>query len=180
MAIELQAQADPLCLTPESFHKMACARIAPMLTVVAALAEVVQRPGLLATIEASIKPVIVAGQMYDDIGDWEEDFEAGRVTYYLTRLIPPAAWQSGDLPSIEDVRHAIAEEWPDVDHMRLVISWFAEAMSAVDGLECSAWTKWVAEYQEAAGQHQRSFVTRHMARSIQSLGESWDSHQPTA
>jgi len=180
MAIELHAQVDPLCLTPETFHAMACARIAPMLTVVAALAEAVQRPGLRPAIESSIRPVIVAGQMYDDIGDWQEDFEAGRVTYYLTRLRPPQAWQSADPPLVEEVRQAIDADWADVDHLRMVIGWFDEAISALDDLECCAWRKWVTEYRVAAEQHQTIFVARHLARSLKSLVEPPGSSPATA
>jgi len=174
MAIELQAQTEPLCLTPETFHAMACARIVPMLTTVVALAEAGNRPSLLPIIEASIRPVIVAGQMYDDIGDWQEDFEAGRITYYLTRLIPLEAWQSAELPAAEEVQQSIDANWQDVEHLRLVIGWFDEALSALDGLECRAWVEYVSEYRIAADQHLTMFVARHLARTLRSLVASRD------
>jgi hypothetical protein len=169
MAIELRAQSQPLCLAPESFYALACARIAPMLTTVAALAEALDQPRLLATIEASIKPVIVAGQMYDDIGDWREDLEAGRVTFYLTRLIPPGAWESEELPAAEEIQGRIEAGWQDVDHLRLVIGWFDEGLSALDGLECRAWVEYVSEYRAAADQHLTAVVARHLARALRSL-----------
>jgi hypothetical protein len=177
MALELSARANPALLTPEAFYGLACARIAPMLTVVAALAQALDQPGLVPTTEGSIKPVIVAGQMLDDIQDWHEDFEAGHVTYYLTRLMPPDAWQSAELPSVEQLQQSIEADWQDVEHLRMVIDWFDQGLSAVDGLECRAWVEYINEYRAAADQHLTMLVARHLLRTIGSLAASQDSQR---
>jgi hypothetical protein len=169
MALEWSAQTKPHLLTLESFPRLAGARIAPMLTVVAALAELVEDWGLLSTLEASIKPVIFAGQMYDDIGDWREDHEAGHITYFLTRLAPPDAWQAPQWPSIEQLQHSIEAHWHDVEHLRMVIAWFDQGLAAVQDLECPAWVEYVTEYRAAADQHLTEFMARHLLRSIATL-----------
>ena len=180
MAIELSGRSNPSHLTSEAFYALASARIAPMLTVVAALAEELDEWNLLPIMEASVKPVIVAGQMYDDIGDWQEDFEAGRITYYLTRLIPLEAWQSAELPAAEEVQQSIDANWKDVEHLRLVIGWFDEALSALDDLECRAWMEYISEYRAAADQHLTMFVARHLARTLRLLAAGRDScHEAT-
>jgi hypothetical protein len=175
MALELSARANPGVLTAEGFYALGSARIAPMLTVVAALAQAAGQPALLSTLEASIKPVIVAGQMLDDIQDWQEDLEAGRITYYLTRVIPAGAGQSAKLPAVEEVQHSIDANWSDVEHLRMVINWFDQGLSAVDGLECRAWVEYVNEYRAAAEQHQKELAAHHLLRTIASLPEGTDS-----
>jgi hypothetical protein len=177
MSIELQAQSDPRCFTAETFFTMACARIAPMLTVVAALADASEQPDLLPALEASVKPVIVAAQMYDDIGDWQEDLEAGRVTYYLTRLVPQHAWETADLHAAEDIRRAIDHGWVDVAHLRNVVGWFDEAIAVLGTRECRTWRDWVHQYRTAADQHLSMFVARHLARSLRPLIDIPDTTQ---
>ena len=118
--------------------------------------------------------------MYDDIGDWQEDLEARRVTYYLTRLIPPKAWESAELPAVEEVQEWIDANWRDVEHLRLVIGWFDEALSALDGLECRAWMEYISEYRAAADQHLTMFVARHLVRTLRLLAAGRDScHEAT-
>lgn len=177
MALELSARANPYLLTPEAFQRLAVARIAPMLTVVAALAQAVEDWSLLSTLEASIKPIIIAGQMYDDIGDWREDYEEGHVTYYLTRLMPLEAWQAAEWPSVEQLQQSIEADWHDVEHLRMVINWFDQGLSAAHGLECRAWVEYINEYRAAADQHLKMLVARHLLRTIGSLSTSHDSQR---
>ncbi len=177
MALELSAQTNPHLLTPESFPRLAGARIAPMLTVVAALAQAREDWSLLSKLEASIKPVIFAGQMYDDIGDWREDREAGHITYFLTRLVPPDAWQAPQWPSVEQLQQSIEAHWHDVEHLRMVIDWFDQGLAAVQDLECPAWVEYVTEYRVAADQHLTQFTARHVLRSIASSAAGPDGGQ---
>jgi hypothetical protein len=169
MSLELLGRSDPSCLTGESFYALASARIAPMLTVVAGLAEALDQWNLMWTVEASIKPVIVAAQMYDDVGDWQEDFEAGRITYYLASLLPPDAWQLDRKPTLKDVRQSIDANWSDVEGIGQVIDWFDESLSALQGLECRAWRKYIGEYQAIVDKHQTKLVARHILQSLRPL-----------
>jgi hypothetical protein len=171
MALELAGRIDPALLTPDAFYTLASARIAPMLTVVAALAEISGDASLLPPVEASVKAVIVAGQLLDDIGDWQEDLEAGRITFYLTRLIPPEAWPTGKTPSREQLQQALDADWKDVEGLRMVIDWFEGGLSAVQGLECSAWIEYVEEYHALTQQLLTASVTRHLAQSLRPLAQ---------
>jgi hypothetical protein len=146
-----------------------------MLTVVAALAQARQDWGLLTTMEASIKPVILAGQMYDDIGDWREDLQAGHITHFLTRLVAPQAWQADEWPTVEQCRQSIEAQWQDVDHLRMVIKWFDQGLHAAKGLECAAWVEYVSEYRAAADRHLTEFLSHHLLQSIGSLPAGQDS-----
>ena len=166
MTLELAGRADPNRLTPDAFYALASARIAPMITVVAALAEVSGQPSLLPPVEASVKAVIVAGQLLDDIGDWQEDLEAGRITFFLTRLVSPGAWLSGEMPPKEKLHQAIDADWKDVEGLRMVMDWFEKGLSAVHGIECSAWVKYVEEYHALTQRLLTASVARHLARSL--------------
>jgi hypothetical protein len=171
MTLELAGRIDPGGLTPQAFYTLASARIAPMITVVAALAEVTGEPSLLPPVEASVKAVIVAGQLLDDIGDWKDDLEAGRINFYLARLCPPGTWLTGEMPPQEQLQDAIDADWRDVEGLGMVMDWFQKGLSAVQDLECSAWVEYVEGYRALTQRLLTASVTRHLARSLRPLAQ---------
>jgi hypothetical protein len=166
MTLELAGRRDPGLLTPEAFRALASARIAPMITVVAGLAQAANEPNLLEPVESSVKAVIVGGQLLDDIGDWEEDYDAGRITFYMTCLSPPGGWPAGEMPPRKLLQTAIDTDWKDVEGLRMVRDWFEKGLSAVQGLSCSAWVTFVEEYKALTKQLLTACVKRHLARSL--------------
>lgn len=166
MTLEMAGRMEPGRLTAEAFYTLASARIAPMITVVAALAELLGEPGLLPPVEESIKAVIVAGQLLDDIADWQEDLDAGRITYYLTRLVPPGEWPEGEMPLRAQMQRAVDDEWKDVEGLRMVMDWFDQGLSAVRGLDCSAWVGYVDGYRAVTQRLLTDSAAQHLRKSL--------------
>ncbi len=169
LAAEAAARAQPARFDREQFAPMVQGKFAPIVITIAAFAQATGQPGLVAPIEASIKALAVASQLLDDLGDWEQDRAGRRLTYLLAKLAPPAAWQAPEWPAAAELQACIDAAWADVTHLDDVVEWLDRAAAAVAGIDCPAWTEYLAGYRELALAHQRARIARHLARSLRSL-----------
>ena len=171
IAAELDSQGNPSRVDRAAFCAMAHGKVAPVVTTIAALCAATDQPDVLEPIEASLKYIAVASQLLDDIGDWQEDVEAGHLTYYLTQVAEPELLRSPARLSVEEMRARIDRDWRDVEHMRAVMDWLGLALDAVRSVQCSGWLDYVEGYRRQADEHLTGFVARHLLRALRPLVE---------
>ena len=169
LAAELSARSEPEQLTLDAFCAMVPFKFSPIAITMAAFCHALGQPGLLAPIELSIKHLAVASQLLDDMGDWEEDLQAGHLTYYLTQLAPPAAWQATDWPAASELQQRIDADWLDIHTTEMVLLWLERSLACVSGLPCSAWKAYLDGYCALARQHLERYGARHILRAIEPL-----------
>jgi len=169
LAAELDAQADTSCMREETFTQMAHGKVSPIVVTLAALAEASGRPAILPPMEASLKHIAVASQLLDDIGDWQQDIEAGHVTYFLTQI--PAYRNSQGMPAqiVEATRAGINADWLDVDYLNVTLDWLRKSVEAVSRLECPGWLAYVEGYRQLTDEHLTVGVARHLVRVLRPI-----------
>ena len=172
IAAELDSHTNPSRLDRASFCAMAHGKVAPVVTTIVALSEATHQPDILEPIETSLKHIAVASQLLDDIGDWQEDVEAGHVTYYLTQIAASEALRPPVRLSVEEMRARIDGDWRDVEHMRAVMDWLDLALDAVRPVECPGWVDYVEGYRSQADEHLTGFIACHLLRTLRPLVES--------
>jgi hypothetical protein len=166
LAAELDAQSNPQQFTFDNFVAMVPAKFSPIVITMAAFVEATGQRDLLAPIEASIKDLAIASQLLDDMGDWQDDLEKGHLTYYMTRLAPPEAWQASEWPSTEDLQARIDADWMDIEYMRMVQEWLDRSVAAVQELPCTRWLDYLNGYRDLAEAHSKRFKARHFLHII--------------
>jgi hypothetical protein len=166
---EVAAQEDPGSLNAEVFHQSARAKIAPSLIPLGGLAIMADRPSLLNPIEESMKWAIQAGQLYDDLGDWREDLQAGHLTYFLRGLARDDPWEASSWPAEETLEHRIDSVWQDVETLRKVVEWFNSAQTAVGDLECPGWKAYLDGCITHADSMLTAMLARHLLRSVREI-----------
>jgi hypothetical protein len=169
LAAESALRTDPKRFSFPEFERMVRAKFSPIVLTMAAFLAAVDRFDLLGAIEISIKDLAVASQALDDIGDWEEDHAARRMTYFLSCVgatLPAGARL--DVPA-GDVRAAIQSSWIDVDHLNLAREWLERAQVAVGGVPCPGWVEYLGDFQALAAEHLQQSTAAHLARSLEPL-----------
>jgi len=171
LASEKRMRADPTGFSYPEFQKMVQAKFAPIVLTMAAYLAATNRLELLEPVEASIKLLAVASQLLDDIGDWEQDHQTGRTTYFLSciRALQPEAGRHA-LPAGE-ISASINSSWMDVDHLNLAAQWLDRARASVEGLPCPGWVDYLDGFRELTRQHIRQSTAAHLARAIRPLLE---------
>ncbi len=169
LSLEAQARARPATFSQRDFIRMARGKFAPIAVAMAAILTTLGREERLGPVERSIRDLAVASQLLDDLGDWQEDLAAGRLTYFLSRLAPPACWAERPWPSPAEIQQAIDASWQDLEHLDLVESWLQGSLQAVEGLVCPAWKAYLVGYRSLARQHAARLAARHLMRAIEPL-----------
>lgn len=170
LALELKEQGAGNAIEMGSLERMAHGKVSPIVTTIAGLAYALDRPDVLDPIERSLKHIAVASQMLDDIGDWKHDVSVGHRTYYLSQITNDAFRDDGE-PSIEQIQERVDEIWADVDHLRMVIDWLDDSVSAVSGLDCPGWIEYVEGYRKLSDDHLTTAIARHLVRKLKPMIE---------
>ena len=169
LSAELDAQADTSCMREETFIRMAHGKVSPIVVTLAALAEASGQPEVLPHMEASLKHIAVASQLLDDIGDWQQDIEAGHVTYFLTEVPPYRNSQAMPAHEVEAARTAIDADWLDVDFLNVTLDWLKKSVEAARGLACPGWLEYVEGYRQLTDEHLTVAVARHLVRVLRPI-----------
>lgn len=172
LALELKEQGAIEAIEMGSLEKMAHGKVSPIVTTIAGLAHALGRPDVLDPIERSLKQIAVASQMLDDIGDWQHDVSVGHRTYYLSQITPDA-FRDDDELSIEQIQERVDETWSDVEHLRLVIKWLDDSISAVSKLDCPGWIEYVQGYRKLSDDHLTTAIARHLVRKLKPMIENY-------
>jgi hypothetical protein len=167
--MELDAQSNPQTFTLESFNALSHSKVVPQIITIAALVEATNQPEIFPSIELSIKHAIAGGQLHDDVGDWQEDFETGHMTYFLSQLGTNEIWESASGPSIEQLHRRIDEDWKDVDGFQKVIDRFNLALVTVENIECSAWVEYINGYKRRVEINLRHVLHKHTKDIFQKI-----------
>ncbi len=169
LALEVHCQHHPAELTLETFVQMSGGKVTPLMIGIAGLAVAAGCAEILEPIERSLRATYVAGQLHDDLLDWEQDAQAGHRTYVLRRLAPPAAWTADRGLAVQELRAANERRWLDVELYRLSLDWYDRAQQAVEGLDCPLWRAYLERYRARAEEDQRRVLARHVARVLEPL-----------
>jgi hypothetical protein len=166
LGAEVETQEHPEKLTYMNFTSFAGGKVSPMVITIAALAEASSKSSLLDPIETSLRSSYVAGQIHDDILDWEKDLNERHLTYVLTQLFESGEYTSQKWPLSEVVAEAVNTSWKDVDLFKLALEWFNRAFEAVDEIACQGWKDYLNEYKGVAVEHQKGAVAQHLQRTL--------------
>jgi hypothetical protein len=172
LAAELETRSNPERLAFDSFVALVPAKFSPIVITMAAFVAALGKDEQLAPIETSIKHLAVASQLLDDMGDWQDDLGARRLTHYLTRLAPRKAWHADDWPSVGELQQSIDKDWLDVAHMRMVTEWLGRASEVTRGLACPRWMAYLDGYGAIGADHLTRYTARHALRIIGPLAKS--------
>lgn len=169
LAEELAAQSSPAVIQMEGLETMAHGKVSPIITTVAGLAHALEMPEMLEPMERSLKHIAVASQMLDDIGDWQHDLKVGHKTYYLARIADSNP-KEGD-EEVKRIQSRVDQAWADVEHLRMVIEWLDDSLSAVEGIDCPGWVDYVEGYKKLADDHLTTAIARHLVRKLRPMIE---------
>ena len=170
LAKELVTQTSPEVIEMENLERMAHGKVSPIITTITGLAYALEQPGVLEPVERSLKHIAVASQMLDDIGDWQHDLKVGHNTYYLAQIFDGKS-RIADAERINQVQDRVDETWADVEHLRLVIEWLDDSLSAVSDVECPGWVEYVEGYKELTDDHLTTAIARHLVRKLRPMIE---------
>jgi hypothetical protein len=169
LSIEIRAQSNPELHSLETLEAASYGKASPLITSIAGLAIASDQASLLQSIEATIKYIMVASQMLDDLGDWEHDLQVDHKTLYLVSLAPEAHWNSAQKPSVKDLQGRIDDGWLDVRQADAVIEWLDRSLEAVSNIDCPAWVEYVNGYRTLADKHANNFTARHLVRILEPM-----------
>lgn len=167
LQMEIDSQSDPNLFTIENFQGFAAGKVSPMVVTIAALAESSAQIDLLAPVEASMRFSYVAGQIHDDILDWQDDLEKRHLTFFLTKLSADHDYETGSWPGVEELKALNDKKWLDVKQLYLAIEWFDRALEAVDGIDCPGWEFYLREYRTVAEEDQQSALAKHLVEKLE-------------
>jgi hypothetical protein len=169
LASEKAMRADPTRFTYPEFQRMVRVKFAPIVVTMAAYLAATDRLDLLDLVENSIKHLAVASQLLDDIGDWEQDHQAGRTTFFLASL---GTHRPDDGPvglSVEEVADRISATWLDVDQLNLAAGWLDRSRGSVEGISCPRWVEYLDGFRALTREHIRQTTAAHLARAVRPL-----------
>lgn len=162
LGVEAYAQKHPESLTYNTFVKSAKAKASSMLVTIAAYAEASDQPYLLKPIEKSIQYCALAGQLYDDFLDWQEDRLNGHITWVLLELMRNGERNDETgFPSQTSGDNQV-RDWKDLDILKDVVNRFAQAEEAVKELNCPGWKRFLSVYRELVLKEQKASAARHI------------------
>lgn len=168
LQMEIDAQSNPELLEFEYFRKFAAGKVSPMVITVAALTEASGQNDLLHPIESSMRCSYIAGQIHDDILDWQVDLENKHLTLFLINLANEYEFGSESWPGLEDLIQINNTDWLDVKQLYLAIEWFDQAIDAVEGIVCPGWVDYLSEYRKIAEGDQQTALAKHLFRKLES------------
>lgn len=171
LGIEIDSQCNPRKTDFETFARSSGGKVSPMVISIAALAIASSNPGLIPKIEKSFRCSYVAGQIHDDILDWQLDLEFDHNTYYLQELGRTVNSKGNSQLSEIDLLSGQAATWIDVDYYRKCLDWFDKASESVSDVECDGWKEYLSEYRLIAEQHQKVTLLRHIAGAVSAESE---------
>ncbi|MCJ7621956.1 MAG: hypothetical protein MUO76_00515 [Anaerolineaceae bacterium] len=166
LAIELDLQTNPKALSEEDFQAMAGGKVSPVVITIAAFAAAVDRIDILEPIESSLKHTFIAGQMHDDVLDWQYDLEASHCTYFLSRYLLTEDEQTQKWPTAEDILEKMETNWEDTGQLDMAVEGYKCAIEAVAGLDCDRWVSALEGTIQTAEEHKRELYRVHVVRAI--------------
>lgn len=169
LASELNASEEPRKLIVENLATMAYGKVSPIIVTIAAFTDAAGQQKTLQPIEESLKFIAIASQLLDDIGDWKYDLEVGHLTYFLSRLAPPEAWQANTWPAEGRLQRQIDQDWIDVESLRVVKDYLEKSLIAVRDLACEGWVEYIEGYLSLTEGHLEGAVARHLSKVFQSI-----------
>lgn len=143
-------------------------KVSPMSITIAALAHAAGKPQLLDPIERSLQGSYVAGQLLDDVLDWEKDFAGQHVTFVLTSFAEAAGLPGAEWPertALEDANH---RKWADNAALDRSIGVFSLAIEAVADLDCPLWKRYLETYRSIAREHADRLMLAHLQSILRS------------
>jgi hypothetical protein len=116
-----------------------------------------------------LKNFAAGTQFIDDVQDWRDDLASGHLTHFLTCAVPQAGWQEASWPAEAEVETLINSSMLDLEHWRIGIDLFTQAIEGVRHLVCPGWTDYVFEERRKAQVLWDRATARHLLRSFDSL-----------
>ena len=151
---------------------MAGGKVSPVVITCAAMVMAMERVELLKTLDATLKHIFIAGQLYDDALDWRFDLADGHVTYFLTQFLIEDGIGSFKLPDEAEVLTSMDSNWQDVEHLKQALAGYRQALGVVDGLACHAWKALVEEYISMTETHRLELIHFHVMKKLSQISES--------
>jgi hypothetical protein len=111
-------------------------------TIPCAMAVLCKAMPRLAPLELSIDALAAGRQLLDDVVDWQEDLARGHYTYPLTKALSHLR-EAGVEISPQAVKEKISDSTILEDTLTQVRAWYHQALTAVEGIPCQAWTDFV-------------------------------------
>lgn len=166
--LEIDNQSKPEHLTSERFKEYAGGKVAPMIITIAALGETLNQPEFLPPVETSMLCTSVAGQIHDDIVDWESDLEERHLTYFLTCLDTDGVFKTGDWPTHKELEEVNNTQWRDVKTFYQALEWYDRALQNCDEINCTGWENYLLHFRALAEKHQQNALAKHLLRVLSS------------
>jgi hypothetical protein len=164
LAEESELQRHPAGFTEDAFTRVSAGKVSPIVVTLAAMAHLSEHPDLLPPMEQSLRWTFVAGQLHDDILDWETDVASGHVTHFIRQL----NGDDGRSPEgiTQRARQARARSWADVDMFKQVLHYYGLARDAVRVLDCPTWGLYLTWHEQRARRDQISAAAAHLERIL--------------
>ncbi len=150
----------------DRFIRMVRAKFSPIVVTMGAFLTASGHPEGLASVEDSIKALAVASQLLDDLGDWQDDLAAGRMTYFLDAVGATAGEPSGRGLTAEGIRQRIRVSWLDVDHLNSAEAWLERARDCPGLTRCEHWSAYLDGYVELTREHVRRATAAHLVQVL--------------
>ncbi len=143
-ALDAEAQVPEASgtMSREEFRRIGGAKAAPLVAVVAAVAQLTGREELLLRGEASLKLAGAAFQLAHDVFHWTRDVADGHTTYFIALALadgPARPGQSAKATVAESVRQGHL----DVQCLRLALEWLDRATDEVASLDIPEWSDYL-------------------------------------
>jgi hypothetical protein len=107
-----------------------------------AMAVLCEAMSYFARLELSIDALAAGRQLLDDVVDWQEDLARGHYTYPLAQALSHLR-EAGVEISPQAVKAKISDSTILEDTLTQTRAWYHQALTAVDGIPCQAWTDFV-------------------------------------
>lgn len=107
-----------------------------------AMAVLCEAMSCFARLERSIDALAAGRQLLDDVVDWQEDLARGHYTYPLAQALSHLKDSAKEI-SPQAIEAVISDSTIMEDTLTQIRAWYHQALTAVDGILCQAWTDFV-------------------------------------
>jgi hypothetical protein len=116
-------------------------------------------------LEHSIDALAAGRQLLDDVVDWQEDLARGHYTYPLIQALSQLGEaEVGILPKA--IEAVISDSTILEDTLTQVRAWYHQALTAIDGIPCQAWSDFVRHSIAECTWYHRWLIIHRIAEAI--------------
>lgn len=169
MSLETEIQAARIDFDKSKFKMIAASKVAPIMIAISSFCIAADRADCIARIERSINGISMAGQMLDDVLDWERDQQDGHLTYLLAEVSTEYRNRSPN----SDISFAdYMKTGPHLVHaIGDAIRWFDQAEADMREIASPGWQRYIEYYRNIALEEKRRRIARIVLEKITAFAE---------